>query len=579
MRIPFALCALRWCVVPAALFTTAAVLRAQAAPGPPILNSPYVCANGLSYTVTACKPYRSDSWCSWDQYQNGQFIHSVNSSWTSMTGRLAGCTNAAAGSTGQQQSPTANAAAAPSAPHPLSPDYMKEFPSAAQVMAQIKGNSAQDTAYRQLGAFRQFKQIIQDLAGPRWYQNQLTADEKQIYGNYDLAYTSLAKPLDFPLDGYFGRSEFVASLFNTFSMPTVQQQWTQEEAQFAARTQAKLHNQNAPAAAQQQSTGPLPPTSDPGAAATRRCLELGGSALECMGTGLSEGFKSLLGIDLSAVTGPGPTGLVLFGTWKAQSGLLFKAGDSGLDISACGPMVRGEHSYTVQASGNKYAVRIDNRPQLLVVTMDPEGRIAGPAAQDITGEKITGYEVSTIVTRNRATNEIVPGSERTERTPVFGPVTVHCAVGALAPGPATQAGGSGAASVANAVTAAAVMVGMAPASSMPNQTLLPPGPRMVGGYAGHGGLKIQFDDGMAILDCAQAHIASQYDVALRAGAVTVAVKNAGAPFVLTLQPDGSLAGTGTATVHGRLLTGLNGDTPTFAPTSASCPLGALTAVR
>ena len=55
-------------------------------------------------------------------------------------------------------------------------------------------------------------------------------------------------------------------------------------------------------------------------------------------------------------------------------------------------------------------------------------------------------------------------------------------------------------------------------SSAPKQLLLAPGPRMAGTYTSAGGLKIQFQDAGAVIDCAQAHVSVQYDVSNRAGA-------------------------------------------------------------
>src|SRR5208283_174869 len=78
---------------------------AEAAQAPPILNSPYVCANGITYTVSACKPFGADQWCETTETQNGRLVTKMDSSWSSMTGRLR-CTNA---TTGKQ------AGAAPSA--------------------------------------------------------------------------------------------------------------------------------------------------------------------------------------------------------------------------------------------------------------------------------------------------------------------------------------------------------------------------------------------------------------------------------------------------------------------------------
>src|SRR5580692_990038 len=71
----------------AILLATAASAQSPAAP---VLNVPYVCANGLTYTVTTCKPYRADQWCETVEKQNGNVVTTMDSAWTQMTGRLAG---------------------------------------------------------------------------------------------------------------------------------------------------------------------------------------------------------------------------------------------------------------------------------------------------------------------------------------------------------------------------------------------------------------------------------------------------------------------------------------------------------
>jgi hypothetical protein len=54
------------------------------------------------------------------------------------------------------------------------------------------------------------------------------------------------------------------------------------------------------------------------------------------------------------------------------------------------------------------------------------------------------------------------------------------------------------------------------------------------------------------------------------------VKNGTNPFSLNVQPDGSLAGSGTVTVNGKLMTALDDNAnPVFAPTNASCPVDSL----
>jgi len=286
----------------AVCFTFAVTLLAQQAPA--VLNEPYHCANGHTFTILKCVPYRADQWCTWREIdQNGVEVVTANSAWTQMAGRMAGCTvtSAAKPATPALTSPapggsTPSGNAATSAPSgSLNPPYLKSFPTSAQLTAQLKGSSAEDTTNLQLGALRELPQIIQDLAGKRAYQNQFTADEKRLLGDYSVAYYKMAAPFNYPLDGYFGRPELSKKLADTFGMDPVFQQW------FAINKQAAAYNAKAsPAGSGATGNGngggsgsgavttPLAPTNDPGKAAIARCLELGGGALECLGGGISK---------------------------------------------------------------------------------------------------------------------------------------------------------------------------------------------------------------------------------------------------------------------------------------------------
>lgn len=533
-------------------FPAAAAL--SQAPNPPQLNVPYRCANGITYTILVCKPFGADQWCQWREDQNGQTVTTVNSAWTAMTGRLQGCTTAAAVSSGSGQA--------------LNPAYLREFPSVDEVMARMKGSDAKDTANRQMGAFEQLKTILQNLAGSRWMRGQLTPDEARIRGNYDLAYNNLAKPLNFPDDGYFANPDFVATLFTTFPMPTVQQQWLSQNAALAARVKARQQQGagQAPTAGQGSPTDgvrPLPPTDDPGQLAIRRCAELGGSMLGCIGTGMGTDMGAL-GLNLKLPSGK--PGLVMFGAYTAASGLGFGFGDLSVNIGGCGKMVQGAHNYSISASGGKYTINIANTPQPLVVTLGADGKMAGPAAQDITGQQVTGYEVVT----NLKTGAVV------SRTPIYGPITVHCNVGTLTPGPAVDVSAASAGPVTGMLGAIASVAGVAP--STPAQ-MLSPGPRMVGTFTGTGGLRIQFSDANAIVDCAQAHVKVMYDVKNQASGAAVVVQNGSNPFSISIAPNGSLAAAGPVKVDGKLMIGMNGSDPVFSPTSASCPGNALVASK
>ncbi len=457
--------------------------------------------------------------------------------------------------------------AAPSAPatantqQTFNPPYLKEFPTVDQIVAQVKGSSAQDTVNRQLSALHEFGQLIGALAGPRLQANQMTPDEVRMLTTYFNAYTNFAKSAANPQDSYVGQTDFTAYLFQTFPMPDIQQLW-----------QASMNQ--APGQPGGSNTQTLPPTNDPSQIAIRRCFELGGTGLQCVGAGMGEGLKQMIGIDLSGLTGPGKAGLVVLGTFKASGGLTFTFADANVDIGNCGKMVQGAHSYTVDASGGKWTINIANQPQAFVVTLGPDGKAAGPAADDITGQQITGYEVVT----NRKTGAEV------SRTPVYGPITEHCSIGVLAPGPGVildaglSTSGSGMLSALGTVLS--TMAGDA-SSNDPNQFTVPPGPRMAGLFTNSSGLKIQFNDGNAVIDCAQAHVLARYDVSLQGGAAVVSLKSDGTnPFTLSVHSDGSLDLSQPLTVNGKLMTAMDDNAnPIFTPTTATCNAGALVAAK
>ena len=544
--------------VPAILLAASALAQA-----PPILNSPYVCANGITYTVTTCKPYRADQWCETTEMQNGNLVTTMDSAWSQMTGRLAGCTNAAnakpaptAGS--PQAKPAAQAGTTgqtgAAGQQSFNPPYLKEFPSVDQVMAQLKGSSAQDTAYRQLSALHEFGAMIAAMAGPRMAQNQLTPDEARIVTNYYNAYTALAKSTTNPQDAYINKPDFITGLFTTFNMPTVRQIW---------------QTANSMTASQQPGATPLQPSNDPTTMAARRCVELGGTTSQCMASGLGVGLQSLIGINTDAMTSSGVTGPVMFGTYKAASGLTFAFSDGGVDISGCGSMVQGGHSVSIQPSGNTLLLKIGNQPQPLQMTLGADGKLTGPASQDITGQKIVGYIVTTNLKTGAST-----------RNPNYGADTEHCNVGTLLPGPPSAPPQGVVSTIFGAFAAAGALVGANSQSDVPQTVMIAPGPRMVGTFASAGGLKIQFDDGGAVIDCAQAHVAAKYSVAIAAGSIRATVQNGTSPFTLALGANGALGGAGTITVNGKLMTALDSNSdPILTPTSASCPVDTLVAAK
>jgi hypothetical protein len=104
-----------------------------------------------------------------------------------------------------------------------------------------------------------------------------------------------------------------------------------------------------------------------------------------------------------------------------------------------------------------------------------------------------------------------------------------------------------------------------------------PGLRLAGSYVAPGGLKIEFRDDSATVECGEAHVSEAYSVRDSGGQFTVKVQNGGVPFELALQPNGALVGSGTVNVSGRVVTGSSGDEITYAPRNASCTVGTLNA--
>jgi hypothetical protein len=95
---------------------------------------------------------------------------------------------------------------------------------------------------------------------------------------------------------------------------------------------------------------------------------------------------------------------------------------------------------------------------------------------------------------------------------------------------------------------------------------------MTGKYGG-GQLLLDFSGNSLVLDCGQAHVRQPLHVENTSNALLVHVQNSVGPFTLALQPDNSLRGSGSTTVNGRLVTGMNGDNVTFAPHSETCDVG------
>ena len=99
---------------------------------------------------------------------------------------------------------------------------------------------------------------------------------------------------------------------------------------------------------------------------------------------------------------------------------------------------------------------------------------------------------------------------------------------------------------------------------------------MSGQYASQGGFAVEFRDSGVILDCGKHYMAKPYAPSSWAPTqVMITVKNDPAPFTLALQSDGTLTGSGSVDVTGRVVSGSTANGIAFAPRNARCALGVL----
>ena len=80
----------------------------------------------------------------------------------------------------------------------LNPPYLREMPSVERVLSDQQTADPAETTARQMGALLQLKKMIEDAAGPRFFDRRvgLTPDETRICQNYYTAYYRLSQSKD-----------------------------------------------------------------------------------------------------------------------------------------------------------------------------------------------------------------------------------------------------------------------------------------------------------------------------------------------------------------------------------------------
>ena len=163
----------------------------------------------------------------------------------------------------------------------ISPGSM---PSVERLAAEIKGTTPIDTAARLRGACWQLQQVIQTLAGPRFYRAQMTPEENRMIGEYGLGYQRAGEPY-LKLKGtpewtpwyrlhafYETDQRFLNELLERFLPPSLREEFLKvkgiQDAQWLARYQAAQRGREQAQATVRAAASPQPSGSAPAAPGT-----------------------------------------------------------------------------------------------------------------------------------------------------------------------------------------------------------------------------------------------------------------------------------------------------------------------
>jgi hypothetical protein len=465
-----------------------------------------------------------------------------------------------------------------------SSDYTNDLPSVERVKAEIKGSDPTDTLARQVAVFTYLQSYIDRIKSNRSPRGTFTPGEQKMWNAYRNAayemsqnYAKTHTPAEadaferlhgrYEMDGPF-REDWSKRLMG----PQSASAYKNAEAGLAAagerhyqqEMQQYRQDRAGQQAADKQIFGTQGLSDDPTAVATRRCLELGGSSVGCVGKGLTAGMKDLIGFGAEAeesLVGPGRAGVILKGIYNSRATVTtLNFDEDGVSIDGCGKLTADSHNYSIEKRSGSVRITVDNAPNPIVLTMQPNGGLVGPGLIDVKGRIIVGYFTSTHYENGVATG--------TTSTPDYRPAMGRCVIGSLAKPPDLKPVPASAQS-ADDSSPIGMLTGVL-STFVPDAGEV--GLRMTGRYGG-GNLLLDFRGNSLVLDCGQAHVRQPYNVENTSNAMLIHIQNSAGPFTLALQPDNSLLGTGSTTLNGRLVTGMNGDNVTFAPHVETCDVG------
>lgn len=501
---------------------------------------------------------------------------------------------------------------------PMDPAYLADMPSVDRVRNEIKGTDPTDTMARQVAVFTYLGEYVKRIKSNRSMRSPYTPDEQNVLNAYNMAsyqITEEYKKTHTPAEanafqgmhwkyemgdadswakGLIGKQSAAAYGGAMKDLAATQKAHYDEEVRTyndaVARQKEAANN---PGGANDHYA------KDAGSVAARHCLESGRSEIECLQEGMKVGFNDLMGGDPEeAILGKIPTGLRLTGVYSANGfGLNFR---QDLVYVVCGTLDPEPRTYTVNRSGMQVSVSIPITSPPLVLSYNADGSLAGQGRTiAVAGEVAAGgggasttYQMRTTTTTTQ--RQLEPGEEReysadqlhqnggqfsvdqqttssnwapstTFQRPRTVPRTERCTVGTL------PAGGES----IKTSTIVTQFLGTK-ASKSANSA---PGLRLNGEYEVPGGLKIEFRDDSATLECGESFNSEAYEVLRENGQMTVKFQNSTGPLSLILQPNGTLTGTGSVDVAGRKAIQAAGGGVDYLARNARCALGTLEASK
>jgi hypothetical protein len=472
-----------------------------------------------------------------------------------------------------------------------SSDYTADLPSVERVKDEIKGSDPTDTLARQVAVFTYLYTYVDRIKLNRDYRGPYTPGETRVMTAYRLAayqisqdYAKTHTPVEAAaFERLHGQYEMNSEFYKDWSKRLIGPQsaaaYKGAEAGLGATQQAHIAQEQAQyqkdVAAQQAGASGL--SNDPTAVATRRCLELGGDTTACVGKGFVGGLMDMIGFGadtVSSLTGPARTGVVLSGLYHNPGTLAaISFGADNAAIQDCGKLVADGHAYAIHKSAAALEIVVENEPRPIHLSMRPDGALAGPGPVDVKGRIIIGYH--TVTTQAYLNGQPVYGSNcngpctTTTQVPDYAPKIERCTIASLAPPPPNKPASAADTQAGGMIGALTTMIGTVVGA--PSE----PGLRMMGKYSSSSGLILDFAGDAVTLDCGPAHVKQPYTVENSPTQLLVHVQNNGGPFTLAIEPDNTLRGSGSTTVNGRLVSGMNGDNVTFTPRSQQCSVATL----